>query len=192
MYIEAVKPQGTFDFNLYKQRIYVVFLENKIPVWTPLLKMGLWLYQGSFPRFTHVSVCVATTPNTLAWIELDFFQSDIVVSHSEVIKVAHDADQNLLSILQDHHDGEPALLNAIDVTSYTSVGNMQSRVYIAEGFDCNINPLTLAKHLVPGLEHNTWTCTGLTAYLTGVGELTEMLARPFSPDELYDTLLADE
>lgn len=192
MHTEEVVPTVQFDFNLYRQRVYVVFLETKIPLWTPLLKMGLWLYQGSFPRFTHVSICIANSPNMLTWLELDFYQSAIVVSNSEAIKVAHDPDLNLLSILQNHHDGEPALLNAIDVTHLTSIANMQSRVHIAEGFDCNINPLTLAKHLIPNLEHNTWTCTGLAEYLIGFNSLCDSLKTPHSPDELYGALLEEE
>lgn len=192
MHTEAVAPEQQLDFNLYRQRVYVVFLDNKIPIWTPLLKAGLWLYQGSRARFTHVSICVATSPDVLVWIELDFFQSDIVVSHSEVVKVAHDPNENLLSILQDHHNGEPAVLNAIDVTNLTSVASMQNRIYIAQGFDCNINPFTLAKHLIPNLGHNTWTCTGLTEYLIGLNAICDTLNTPFSPDELYDALLNND
>lgn len=192
MYTEAVKPQDTFDFNLYKPRVYVVFLETKIPLWTLLLKLGLWLYQRSFPRFTHVSVCVALTPYALSWVELDWYQRAIVVSHSEVLSVAHDSEQQLLSILQKHHNGEPTLLNAVDVTELTNVELLQNRITAANCFDCGITPFTLAKHLIPGLEHHTWTCTGLAEFLVGYSGVYDSLNYPYSPDELYGALIEEE
>lgn len=179
--------------SVFVPRTYIVFLETKIPLWTLLLKLGLWLRQGYQPRFTHVSALIVNSPTELTWVELDWYHKGVSVHTSEVLNVGYDINNNMISILQEHHKGEPSVLNAIDVSSYTSVHAVLTRLLATQLGDVSfdINPLTLLKHLVPGLNHTVWTCTGLVSYLVGVSEYYDAVMNPFNPDELYDELADD-
>lgn len=172
-------------FSMY--RIYVIFTAQKIPVWTPLLRLGMTYYQGTKVTYTHSLIArVDLCEETIYWYEMDF-SSGMEIYASEYDTIQY--EDNTLTIGYNTFYGgtEEETYKAVDVT--TSVTNYELNVRWSSYYtDERLTPWSLLTHLTPAKKNKiTWTCSGLTEALL-TGNAYQCYSKPKTPDQLLYTL----
>jgi hypothetical protein len=164
-------------------RVYILFTTSKIPIWSQLIRLGLRMYQGSKPNYTHCFVAVQDmVDKVLMFYEIEYGNSMVVYDVPYDVSFYCDGK---LSITLDTFYGERinASWDAIDVTAVTSC-NIQDK-WNESLTKVKLTPWTLLKHLFPWpTQHTTWTCSGLTMVLLGHGKY-EQFVSPSTPDQVY-------
>jgi len=172
-------------YSLY--RVYIIFTAQKIPVWTPLLRLGLRYYQGTKVTYTHSLVALVDLhQETIYWYEMDFSRG-MAVYQSEYDTVHY--EDNTLTVGYDTFYGgtEEETYTAVDVTTKVTNSELNER-WTAYLTDERLTPWSLLKHLTPANPNKiTWTCSGLTEALL-TGDAYRCYISPKSPDQLLYTL----
>jgi hypothetical protein len=172
-------------YSLY--RVYIIFTAQKIPLWTPLLRLGLRYYQGTKVTYTHSLVAlVDLQQEAIFWYEMDFSRG-MAVYQSEYDTVHYEG--NALTVGYDTFYGgsEEKTYTAVDVTTDVTNSELNER-WTAYLTDERLTPWSLLKHLTPANPNKiTWTCSGLTEALL-TGDAYRCYISPKSPDQLLYTL----
>lgn len=179
-------PDTTEYTFINKYRHYVIFTRQKLPVWTPLVKMGIRHYQKSPVTYTHsIFVTQDMLTQTLYWHETSIWSGmDVYTVDYEQVK--YDSSKLILAVTQENHYG------LLTTTEYIAVDVTQRITHDVESLwwrcltDVRLTPFTLLRHIL-GLHPVTWTCSGLTSALLGLPRDVSYLA-PMSPDQLLSYL----
>jgi hypothetical protein len=173
------------------QRIYVGFSSDYIPLWTPLVRLGIRKYQRSPVTYSHTYLIVQDVQlNTLYLYEMDFFSGMNMYSIEYEGPARLDSLNHELSIKQTQFNGivTEVTFNVVDVTPLINDNDIDVDFNFHECYtDKRLTPLTLLRHLFPKMDKVTWTCSGLTQALIGMPR-TQAFLNPLTPDQLYERL----
>lgn len=173
-----------------RYRFYVIFTAQKIPVWTPLVKLGIAQYQKSPVKYTHTLLAVqdmfterVVFYEMTIWNGMDTYECDYS-------QVQYNARSLELLVMQENHYGciEGHVYHAIDVT--TRIKEDVEGLWYRCLTDKRLTPFTLLNHIT-GQPPVTWTCSGLTSALIGMPRDVCYL-QPMSPDQLHDYLVESD
>lgn len=177
---------GDATFSLY--RTYVIFTAQKIPVWTPLLRLGLRYYQGSKVTYTHSLIAlVDLSEHVVYWYEMDFLSGGMTIYQSGYDTLQYEDYKLTLGYEEFHGGNTTETYTAVDVTTRLTNSTLDERweKYLTDEL---ITPFTLLRHLMPNNSNKvTWTCSGLTEALL-TGEARKCYVNPKTPDQLYLSL----
>jgi len=172
-------------YSLY--RVYIIFTAQKIPLWTPLLRLGLRHYQGTKVTYTHSLVAlVDLQQEAIFWYEMDFSRG-MAVYQSEYDTIHYEGSTLTVGYDTFYGGTEEETYTAVDVTTHVTNTELNERwnEYLT---DERLTPWSLLKHLTPANPNKiTWTCSGLTEALL-TGDAYRCYISPKSPDQLLYTL----
>lgn len=184
--IELELPEADKYSIISRYRYYTVFTEQKIPVWTPLVRLGIAHYQKSPVTHTHsLFVVQDMLTETMYLYEISVWDGMNVYT-IDYTKVHYDTSSFELTITQENHYGLEADVTwtAVDVT--TRINHDVEGLWYQCLTDERLTPFTLLRHIT-GQTPVTWTCSGLTMALLGMPRDVAYL-QPLSPDQLYEYL----
>jgi len=188
----TLEPLDSYEYLAVgsTHRVYIIFSQQVIPLWTQLLRLGLARYQGMPVTYTHCLLAVNDTVNELmVMYEMDFYEgmSAYTVEYEELY-YNHAAKQ--LNMVQEQFNGMRVHIEytAIDVTSMLPSDvdhNTIDYTWFQSYTDKRLTPCTLAKHLLPqSVDRVTWTCSGITEALLGRNRYASFIT-PRTPDQLF-------
>jgi hypothetical protein len=188
----TLEPLSDYDYLAVgsTHRVYVIFSQQDIPLWTCLLRLGLARYQRMPVTYTHCLLAVNNTVDeSMTMYEMDFYNgmNAYTVEYNELY-YNHAAKQ--LNMVQEQFNGMRlhTEYTAIDVTSMLPLDVNHHTIdftWYQSYTEERLTPCTLARHLLPqSVDRVTWTCSGIVHALLGRNRYASFV-KPYTPDQLF-------